>query len=100
VVRVYVQVASYRIGSGTTPELVERIEEGNIPVVREVPGFVAYYAFDAGEGVATSVSIFEDKAGVEEAEARLGSWIEQTMQEFEVTPLDVLEGDVIARSAA
>ena len=92
----YVQVASYRLGSGSTTDLATRINEGNLPVVSNVPGFVAYYGFDAGDGVVASVSIFDDKAGVEEAERRLGDWIEKTVEEFDVTPLDVLEGDVIA----
>jgi hypothetical protein len=28
-----------------------------------VPGFVAYYWIDAGEGLMASLSVFEDKAG-------------------------------------
>ena len=95
----YVQVASYRLGSGSTAELVRRIEEGNIPVVRDVPGFVGYYAFEAADRVVASVLIVEGRSGVEDAEKRLADWIEKTVEEFQVTPLDVLEGDVIADSA-
>jgi hypothetical protein len=92
----YVQVASYRLGSGSTAELSRRIEESNLPVVRSVPGFVGYYAFKAYDGVVASVLLFESRSGVEEAEKRLADWIEQTVEQFEVTPLAVLEGDVIA----
>jgi len=95
----YIQVASYRLGSGSTDELARRVEEGNIPVVRDVPGFRGYYALDVGDGVVASVLLFDDKSGVEEAENRLESWIAQTMTDFQVTPLDVLEGEVIASSA-
>jgi hypothetical protein len=95
----YIQVASYRLGSGSIDELVRRIEEGNLPVVRTVPGFLAYHAFDAGDGVVASVLLFKSRSGVEEAERRLAEWIEKTVEEFEVEPLDVREGNVIASSA-
>jgi len=94
----HVQVASYRLGSGSIADLARRVEEGNIPVVRDVPGFLAYYAIDAGEGVVASVLVFEDAAGAAEAENRLADWIESTMTEFAVTPLDVLQGPVFASS--
>jgi hypothetical protein len=93
----YVQVASYRLGSGSVADLATRIEEGNLPVVESVPGFAAYYAFDAGDGVVASVLVFDSRSGVEEAERRLAGWIEETVEEFHVTPLDVLEGEGIAR---
>lgn len=96
---VRVQVASYRLGSGSTAELARRIEEGNVPVVRAVPGFVSYHAFEAGEGIVASVLVFESQSGIDEAERRLSGWIENTMDEFEVEPLAVLEGDVFASSA-
>ena len=94
----YVQVASYRLGSGSTAGLAGRIEEGNLPVIREVPGFRTYYGFEVGGGVVASVLVCEDRSGVEEAEKRLAGWIEKTMDEFQVIPLDVLEGEVIASS--
>jgi hypothetical protein len=95
----YIQVASYRLGSGSIDELVRRIEEGNLPVVRTVPGFLAYHAFDAGDRVVASVLLFESRSGVEEAEKRLAEWIEKTVDEFDVEPLDVREGTVIVSSA-
>ncbi|MBD0347672.1 MAG: hypothetical protein ICV59_00845 [Thermoleophilia bacterium] len=92
------QVASYRLGSGSTADLAQRIEEGNIPVIRALPGFAGYCAFEAADRVVASVLVFESRAGVEEAERRLAGWIEATVEEFDVTPLDVLEGDVFASS--
>ena len=43
-----------------------------------------------------SVSVFEDRIGVEEAERRLADWIEQTISDFEISPGDVSEGEAIA----
>jgi hypothetical protein len=92
----YVQVAHYRLGTGAVEHLHSRVEEGPVKMMREVPGFVDYYAFDAGDGVVASVSVFEDRAGLEEAERRLGSWIEQTVEHFDISPGEVREGQVFA----
>jgi hypothetical protein len=96
----YVQVAHYELGSGTVEDLRSRVEEGPVEVMRGVAGFVDYYAFDLGGGVVASVSVFEDRAGLEEAERRLASWIEQTVERFEISPGAVSEGEVFAATRA
>jgi hypothetical protein len=42
-------------------ELMRRVEEGFVPIISNAPGFIAYYALDAGEGVVASISIFVPK---------------------------------------
>ena len=96
----YVQVAHYRLGTGAVEDLRSRVEEGPVKVMREVPGFVDYYAFDSGNGVVASVSVFADRFGVEEAERRLAGWIEETAGHFDISPGEVSEGDVFATTRA
>jgi hypothetical protein len=57
-----------------------------VKVMREVPGFVDYYAFDAGGRVVASVAVFADRTGLEEAERRLAGWVEQTVSELDQHP--------------
>lgn len=92
----YVQVASYKLGTGTAEDLRPRVEQGPVRVMRAMPGFVDYYAFDAGDGVVASVSVFAARTGVEEAERRLAEWIEQTVSELDISPGEVSEGEVFA----
>ena len=42
------------------------MQEGFIPIISELPGFVAYYCLDAGDGVMISTSVFEHKDAEEE----------------------------------
>jgi hypothetical protein len=91
----YVQVSRYALGTKSADQLVPKIEEGNLPVMREVPGFVEYYALRLASDEVASVAVFRDRAGVEEAENRLATWIERTVEEFDITPGDVIEGDVV-----
>lgn len=96
----YVQVAHYRLGTGAVEELRARVEAGPVRQMREMPGFVDYYAFDAGDGVVASVSVFQDRASLEEAERRLEGWIEETVERFNIEPAAVSEGPVFATTRA
>jgi heme-degrading monooxygenase HmoA len=92
----YVQVAHYRLGTGSAEELARRVADGPLKAMPEVPGFFDYYAFDAGDGLVASVSVFESRTGVEEAEERLGEWVERTIGEFDIEPGHMSEGPVFA----
>jgi hypothetical protein len=52
---------------GKANELKQRVNEGFLPLISDGPGFIAYYVLNAGDGVVTSISIFESKAKAEES---------------------------------
>jgi hypothetical protein len=54
----YATVRRYE-GVTDVSEAGRLVEEGFIPIISEIPGFVAYYLVDAGEGVMVSTSVFE-----------------------------------------
>ena len=80
-------------------EGIRLINEGLLPIISQVPGFVAYYAFDAGGGVVSSVSIFEDQAGAEESTRRAADWVKQNLGEMVPNPPQVTAGQVLVHRA-
>ena len=56
----YASVRRYETDPGSVDELMRRVEEGFVPIISKAPGFVAYYALDAGDGVVASITVFED----------------------------------------
>ena len=81
-------------------ELSELVKDGFVPIVESVPGFVAYYAIDAGDGIATSITICEDKAGVDESTSRAAAWVEENALDFIESGPAVVTGAVTAETAA
>ncbi len=63
-------------------ELTHRAQEGFVPLVRALPGFVAYYGVVVENNVLVTVSIFEDQAGEEESTRRAAEWVKQNIAEF------------------
>ena len=72
------------------------VRETFLPMVSEIPGFVAYYAIDAGDKV-ESVSVFETKEGAEESTRRAADFVKQT-RTAQLSKPEITEGEVIVHA--
>ena len=89
-----------RIEGVTDPSEVRRqVQEGFIPIISEMPGFVAYYFVDSGEGVMVSTSIFEHKEAEEESTWRAGEFVAQHLAALIPNPPQITAGEVVAHKA-
>ncbi|MEW2418198.1 hypothetical protein AB0953_31520 [Streptomyces sp. NPDC046866] len=77
-------------------EAGRRVDEGFVPLLRQVPGFVAYYWIDAGGGVMVSTSVFEDRAGAEESIKRAAEFVRDSLASLLPEPPQVTAGQVVA----
>ena len=81
--------------------VVQSIKEGFLDSIRQVPGFVDYSAVDAGGGTLVTVSVFEDRSGVEESDRRAAQWIqEHNLATYIPNPPQISEGEVVAHTSA
>jgi hypothetical protein len=69
------------IDQSRTSELVKQCEESLVPSLRELPGFNAYSLVDSGNGVMTSVGLFDTAAQAEESTRVAGSWLRENKLE-------------------
>ncbi len=67
----YVAVRRYE-GVTDPQKVAQLVDEGFVPIISEMPGFVAYYCVDAGDGVMVSTSVFEHKDAEEQSTFRAG----------------------------
>jgi hypothetical protein len=79
----------------STDEIVQLSTASVVPMLREMPGFVAHYLVDAGDGVWASVSLFEDRAGAEESTKRILERIKQGFTSLFPNAPQVTTGDVV-----
>ncbi|MFB7499448.1 hypothetical protein ACFC09_33020 [Streptomyces sp. NPDC056161] len=77
-------------------EAGRRVDEGFVPLLRQVPGFVAYYWIDAGEGVMVSTSIYEDRAGADESVRTAADFVRDNLVSLLPNPPQVTAGQVVA----
>jgi len=84
----------------TDPKEVRRhVEEEFLPLISEMPGFVAYYVVDAGEGVMVSTSVFEHQAAEEESSWRAGEFVAKHIAPLVPNPPQITAGEVVAHKS-
>jgi hypothetical protein len=75
-------------------EVLQGVREGFMPIVRDQPGFLAYYALDSGSGTLTSISIFEHRAGAERSNRIAENWIGKNLTNTLPTSPEIIVGEV------
>ena len=98
----YVVIRRYRLRPGASyDELVRRVQEGFVPIIDQVPGFVEYLFVDPGNGGHIAVSVFEDQAGADASTERAGGWSEQNVTDLVHLPAEeVIGGQVRLHAVA
>ncbi len=91
----YVAIRRYQLEDpGSVGEVLRRATEGFIPIIKDAPGFLAYYGLDSGGGTVTSVSVFEDQAGADESNRRAAGWVEENLASMLPNPPEIISGEV------
>ena len=85
----------------TDPQKVAKVgQEGFVPIISEMPGFVAYYLVDAGDGVTVSTSVFEHKDAEEQSNWRAGDFVAQHLAPLLPNPPQITAGELVAHKAS
>jgi hypothetical protein len=89
-------VAVRRFEGVSDPQKVAQVaEEGFVPIISELPGFVAHYTVDAGDGVIVGISVFEHKAAEEESTFLAGEFVQEHLAPLMPNPPQVTAGEVV-----
>src|SRR5947209_7579261 len=89
----FVTIRKYNRIIGSFDELSRRIEQGLVPILKEIHGFHGYYSFDCGNGTGASVSIFETREAAATANKRAVGWVRENLAEFLPEPPEILIGE-------
>ncbi|MEU6808729.1 hypothetical protein ABZ920_06915 [Streptomyces sp. NPDC046831] len=79
-------------------EAGRQVEEGFLPILQQVEGFVAYYWVDAGNGVMLSTSVFQDRSGAERSTESAADFVRDRLASLLPNPPQITAGEVVAHS--
>ena len=96
----YAAIRRYHTDPDSLDEVVRQVNEGFVPLISDMRGFVAYFALNAGQGEFGTVSVFEDQASAEESNRVAEDWVNENLGELLPTPPDFAAGEVVAYKAA
>ncbi len=93
-------IRRYRVRLGTMEQAARHAEKWFLPLVRDIPGFIAFYLVAAEESVLAALGLFETAAGAEAAVALAGDWFRAEWGSFRPLPPEVISGEVVAQATA
>ena len=80
----------------TDPQKVAKVaEEGFVPIISQMPGFVTHYTLDARDGVMVGISVFEHKDAEEESTFVAGEFVEEHLLPLLPNRPQITAGEVV-----
>jgi hypothetical protein len=80
-------------------EVTGKVNETLVPQLRELPGFAGYYLIEAGNGVMSSLGLFETSEQAEESTKLVSKWIaDENFQNAIPNAPKITNGRVVAHS--
>lgn len=93
----FASVRRYRV-QGSVRDLANRAGTGLVPVLKENPGFIAYYIVDGGDGHLASISMFDSAWSAHRSNEQAAAWIQVHAQEFVTDPPQITSGEVLVHA--
>ena len=87
------------VDQNRSTELTSKVNETLVPKLNKLPGFKGYYLIDAGDGVFSSLSLFETPEQGVESTKLVTTWIrEEKLDTILPNEPKITSGRVVAKS--
>jgi hypothetical protein len=96
----YAAIRGLKVKPGLIDEVIQLIENGFVPIISRVTGFVEYVGVQVGEDEGLTISLFEEQAQAEESTRRAAEWVKQNLAPLAAGPHEIVAvGEVRFRKA-
>lgn len=86
------------IDNARRDELKRKVDETLTPKLSKLPGFNGYFLIDAGDGVMSSIGIFETSAQADESTRVASTWVrEEKLEGILPNPPKVTDGELLVQ---
>jgi quinol monooxygenase YgiN len=97
----FAAIRYYQADPSSINEVVRRVQEDFVPLIRDMPGFVSYFILVPSERQEdiVSVSVFEDQQSAEESNTMAAQWVQNLSKLLRPTP-EFASGQVVVYEAS
>src|SRR5438034_4491644 len=78
----YKAVRTYTLLPGSSEEFLQRVQESFVPLISQLPGFIAYDTYRIGNDQVITISTFDTRAGAEESVLLALRWVQENSVEL------------------
>jgi hypothetical protein len=84
------------VDQSRTDELTKKVDETLLPRLSNLPGFEGYYLIEAGNGVMSSIGLFDTATQADESTRVAANWVrEEKLETAFPNPPKITDGEVI-----
>ena len=88
------------VDQNRTTEITNKVGETLVPKLNKLPGFAGYYLIEAGNGVFSSLSLFQTREQGMESTKFVATWIrEEKLDTILPNEPKITSGKIVARSS-
>jgi hypothetical protein len=88
------------IDSSNIDELTKKISESLAPKLSKLPGFSSYFVIDTGNGVMSSIGVFETSTQANDSTRVASEWVrDEKLERILQNPPKVTDGEVIVHQS-
>jgi hypothetical protein len=88
------------VDQNRTVELTGKVNETLVPKLSKLPGFKGYYMIEAGNGVLSSLGLFETREQADESTRVAGTWVrDQKLETAFPNPPTITSGKVVTHKS-
>ena len=88
-------IRRYSVRRGSVEELSRRVQEGFVPLVRQMKGFGGYYLINGGPDVLITISVFDSADEAIASNEKAADWVRNNVLEATRGLPEVMVGDVL-----
>jgi hypothetical protein len=88
----YTVIRRYTL-SGSADQVVQELNNGFLPLLRQADGFVSYSVVTSENNGLTTIAVFESQAQQESAAQSESDWVQQNLASLLPTPAEQIHGD-------
>ena len=87
------------VDQNRTVELTRKVNETLVPQLSKLPGFKGYFMIESGNGVFSSLGLFESPEQIEESTKLASSWLrDEKLDGAFPNPPKITSGKIVAQS--
>ena len=80
---------------GSMDELLKRIREGFVPIVKGAPGFKSYSVVRVRGNDVVTISVFESQAQARDSNSLAAEWVRENVASFVNGPPEIIAGEMV-----
>jgi hypothetical protein len=93
-------IRTYRVGSGSIGDLMQRVDRELAETLTQEPGFIAYQVVQTGPSTVASITTFRERDQAEASNELAAQWVGDSLSDFDVDRMGVIGGEVMVSRVA